>query len=291
LQALVDLFFKVPDNDRMLRILLAYDNFQELTSVELMLKKIGFDVLGITSEFSIAEQLLSFNPQIVIALGKSPKLSTTGVGKRLRESMRWEGQSILIFYPNTKPQASDILRMQMDVGLESPVEPTRLVQVIAQLAGLDSHQLLDKLIKNLSQETLDKNFENISESNNFKSRDDTVFVEGSELPSDNEVQQILGSTESSFEATPIQDPLLQELENILVGKPIPQPPPPLRDSKRAQVYGEILNNMPPLAKGGIPKVEAKARLRDLVSPISKEEMKNQDDLRREFVKALFKPGT
>ena len=275
----------------MLRILLAYDNFQELTSVELMLKKIGFDVLGITSEFSIAEQLLSFNPQIVIALGKSPKLSTTGVGKRLRESMRWEGQSILIFYPNTKPQASDILRMRMDVGLESPVEPTRLVQVIAQLAGLDSHQLLDKLIKNLSQDTLEKNTEKNPESTTSQKREDTVFVGGADLPSDNEVKQILGGLESSENKTPIQDPLLQELENILVGKPVPQPPPLIKDSKRAQVYGEILKNMPQLAPGGIPKVEAKTRLRDIVAPISKEELRNQDDLRREFVKALFKPGT
>ncbi|MFN9066085.1 MAG: hypothetical protein ACK5V3_02580, partial [Bdellovibrionales bacterium] len=194
----------------MLRILLAYDNFQELTSVELMLKKIGFDVLGITSEFSIAEQLLSFNPQIVIAFGKSTKLSTTGVGKRLRESLRWDGQSILIFYPNTKPQAADILRMRMDVGLESPVEPTRLVQVIAQLAGLDSHQLLDKLIKNLSQDTLEKSAEKSTDSNSLPLKDDTVYVGGVVLPKDDEINQILGTQELGFEATPIQDPLLQE---------------------------------------------------------------------------------
>jgi hypothetical protein len=72
---------------------------------------------------------------------------------------------------------------------------------------------------------------------------------------------------------------------------VPQPQPTISDSKRAQVYGEILKNMPPLAAGGIPKVEAKTRLRDIVAPIPKEEMLNQDDLRREFVKALFKPGT
>ncbi|MFN8847842.1 MAG: hypothetical protein ACK5W9_13410 [Bdellovibrionales bacterium] len=275
----------------MLRILLAYDNFQELTSVELMLKKIGFDVLGITSEFSIAEQLLSFNPQIVIAFGKSTKLSTTGVGKRLRESLRWDGQSILIFYPNTKPQAADILRMRMDVGLESPVEPTRLVQVIAQLAGLDSHQLLDKLIKNLSQDTLEKSAEKSTDSNSLPLKDDTVYVGGVGLPKDDEINQILGTQELGFEATPIQDPLLQELENILVGKPIPQPAPPIEDSKRARVYNEILKNMPPLSAGGIPKIEARSRLRDIVAPLSKEELQNQDDLRREFVKALFKPGT
>lgn len=306
----------------MLRILLAYDNFQELTSVELMLKKIGFDVLGITSEFSLTEQLLSFNPQIVIAQGKSTKLSTTGVGKRLRESLRWEGQSVLIFYPNTKPQAADILKMRMDVGLEAPVEPTRMVQVVAQLAKLDANQLLDKLIKNIAHESTGKEGTSPSDSVSTRSSSDTVYVGGSELPSDAEVQQIISggnfspesavlpsapqqplpATEQSQSppepptpqvqpAVPIEDPLLQELENLLIGKPAPQEKPMLKDSKRAQVYNQILQNMPSLGVGGIPKTEAKVRLRDIIEPHSKEELRNQDDLRREFVKALFKRGT
>lgn len=279
----------------MLRILLVYDNFQELTSVELMLKKIGFDVLGITSEFSLAEQLLAFNPQIVIGQGKSPKLSTAGVGKRLRESLRWDGQSILVFYPNTKPQPAELLKMRMDMGLEAPVEPTKLVQVIAQLAGLDSHQLLDKLIKSLSQDSINREqASNFTDSPGTRSSgSDSVFVPGSVLPTDMEAKQIISGPAPVEEevAAPIQDPLLQELENLLVGKPVTSESPPLKDSKRAQVYSEILKNMPPLLPRNIPKQEAKTRLRDLVIDYSKEELRNQDDLRREFVKALFKRGT
>ena len=274
----------------MLRILLVYDNFQELTAVELMLKKIGFDVLGITSEFSLAEQLLAFNPQIVIGQGKSPKISTAGVGKRLRESLRWDGQSILIFFPNSKPQPTEILKMRMDVGLEHPVAPTQLVQVIAQLAGLDANQLLDKLIKTMNQEA-PRDSDGTGQNPGTSSESESVFVSGSSGVAEPETAQVITSKEANpFDANPIQDPVLQELENMLVGK-VPVSQPAIQDSNRAQVYASILKNQPPLDPHSFTKREAKSRLRDLIEPMSKETLRNQDDLRREFVKALFKRGT
>lgn len=173
----VDLIFNLLENDYMLKILLVYDDFQELTSVELMLKKIGFDVVGITSEFSLAEQLLSFNPQIVVAQGRTAKVSTANVGRRLRESARWDGQSVLIFYSNAKPQATELLKIRMDVGLEYPVEPTKIVQVLAQLGSLDANQLLDKLIKNMADTAT---AQSKNENTTFSNRNDreSVFVSG-----------------------------------------------------------------------------------------------------------------
>lgn len=275
----------------MLRILLVYDNFQELTSVELTLKKIGFDVLGITSEFSLAEQLLAFNPQVVIAQGKSAKVSSAGVGRRLRESLRWDGQSILIFYSDSKPQPSEFLKMRMDVGLEYPVTTTQMIQVISQLAGLDSHLLLDKLAKSPQQESDPATSTSRSSLDAFE-KTESVFVSGSSGLEPAEKSQVISSGDVPAVApTPIQDPVLQELEDMLMGKPKPSAPPAIQDSKRAQVYANILKNQPPLEAQSFSKTDAKARLRDLVEPLSKESFRNQDDLRREFVKALFKRGT
>lgn len=277
----------------MLRILLVYDNFQELTAVELVLKKIGFDVLGITSEFSLAEQLLAFNPQIVIAQGKSAKVSSSGVGRRLRESLRWDGQSILVFFADSKPQPSEILKMRMDVGLEYPVISTQLVQVISQLAGLDSNLLLDKLIKSANQDVdnVSENMGGVSDSKESSSGD-SVFVSGSSGIDPSETARVISNREfPSAPLAPIQDPVLQELEAMLTGKPKPIEVPAIKDSKRAQVYASILKNQPPLEPQSFTKRDAKARLRELVQPLSKESFRNQDDLRREFVKALFKRGT
>lgn len=317
----------------MLKILLVYDDFQELTSVELMLKKIGFDVVGITSEFSLAEQLLAFNPQVVVAQGQSAKLSSAGVGKRLRESLRWDGQTILIFYPNAKPHPADILKMRMDVGLEYPVEPTKMVQVLAQLGGLDANQLLDKLIKNMAQESRENNMGSASpiadpkneavyvsggknqndSAQNLKSAiapdQESGRVENKSLntgsasepmpvsldapqptfplnPQDGDPNQ---AASSPFEMGTIQDPLLQELEDLLQkNKSKPQAPPALNDPLRAEKYARILGQTDPISLSSIKRQEAKSRMKDMVKNISKESLRDQDDLRREFVKALFK---
>jgi len=356
----IDVIFIIPDNYAMLRILLVYDDFQELTRVELMLKKTGFDVVGITSEFSLPEQLLSFNPQVVIAQGQSPKVSSASVGKRLRESLRWDGHSVLIFFPNLKPNPSDILKMRMDVGLEYPVEPTKLVQVLAQLGGLDSAQLLEKMAKSFAQESKDSGnmpFEGPGKG----TKSDSVFVSGGKVspqgttslkggsaigpesgrpasgaPSSSEgpgggSQNVAEETAQSdgasvenqdpnmgpthltdpqaptfplpsdrdptseapnpFKVDIIKDPVMQELENLLgnANKPEHQMPPSLIDPLRAERYSQYLAQTSPLNLSSIKRREAKSRLRDMVRNIPKETLEDQDDLRREFVKALFKP--
>ncbi len=365
----------------MLKILLVFDDFHELTTVERMLKKIGFDVVGITSEFSITEQLLSLNPHVVIAQGQTPKVSTASVGRRLRESVRWDGHSVLIFYPKAKPQPAEILKMRMDVGLEYPVEPTKLVQVLAQLGGLDSHYLLDKLIKTLSQDA-DVDEEGVGESAHRRKDDESIYVVGGKESLTNDpIKDSTGKSKSLFpgpaatgdqpspvkqtsrkartdetakdeanrsqkdsaiseretpsgdmnlrkedEGFPLQDPLkkeakgvpltvnpekkstreenlfavdmikdpvLQELEGLLSKPKIPISSETvlLHDPVRAQKYAQIVGSMPPMDLLSIRRREAKSRLRDMIRDIPKDEMQNQDDLRREFVKALFKPKT
>ncbi len=407
----------------MLKILLVYDDFQELTSVELILKKIGFDVVGITSEFSLAEQLLSFNPQIIVAQGRTAKVSTANVGRRLRESVRWDGQSVLVFYPNAKPQATELLKIRMDVGLEYPVEPTKLVQVLAQLGSLDANQLLDKLIKSMTPDAANSsNKESTSFSNRTES--ESVFVSGggkaqdanqkigglnssmdaksiltgtntsqdaksklggaagtaeaksridgagssdsesgnsnvggssgsdqsralkSGLDSNSSKQNIFGNFDSSSDGLknpkgnnttekggplfplnkssdensatnvggklsnknndpdnlknssdanpfsldkPQQDPFMNELENHLQNKPdLSLNPPAIQDSARNKKYNEYMKSIPIQQLASIKRREAKLRLKDLIKDLDDSDLKDQDVLRREYVKALFK---
>jgi hypothetical protein len=359
----------------MLKILLVYDDFQELTSVELMLRKIGFDVVGITSEFSLAEQLLSFNPQIVVAQGRTAKVSTSNVGRRLREAARWDGHSVLVFYSNAKPQPTELLKIRMDVGLEYPVEPTKLVQVLAQLGNLDVHQLLDKLIKSMAQEpTAAANKENSSFSNRT-SNNEAVFVSGgAQAPKDGQkfvsghaseekrkalsestsfenldkahltnsgnpldipIENVTGMSETDsqnplfplpqsgaeedsdgstrgqfenlnndsntaenldknpFELTKLDsdNPVSEELEDLLDRKkPDLSLTPPLQDSVRHKKYEEYMKSIPVQQLSSIRRKDAKLRLKDLIKDLPKSELEDQDVLRREYVKALFKKG-
>src|SRR5690348_17118674 len=105
----------------MVKVLLIYDDYAELTTVEFSLKKVGFDTVGITSEFSTQEKVISLNPDIVVVYGRGPKLTTVGVGKRLKEMTRWTGKSVLIFPQGYKPAAQDLIRVRMDMILEAPV--------------------------------------------------------------------------------------------------------------------------------------------------------------------------
>lgn len=129
------------------KILLVYEDYADLMNVEGTLKKVGFDVIGLTNEYTVAEQVLAFNPDLVIGAGRGGKVSSLGVGKRLKEMHRWQGKSVLIFQPQIKPDPQDLIRIRVDMILEAPVSALRLMQVAAKLLGHDESVLLARLNK------------------------------------------------------------------------------------------------------------------------------------------------
>lgn len=141
------------DNESMNKILLVYEDYSDLMEVEGALKKVGFDVIGLSSEYSVAEQMLAFNPDLVVGSGRGGKVSSLGVGKRLKEMNRWQGKSILIFPANFKPNPQDLLRIRVDMILEAPVPPLRLIQVIGKILGHDENILLERLNKAMHVES------------------------------------------------------------------------------------------------------------------------------------------
>jgi len=108
---------------------------------------VGFDVIGLTSEYAIAEKILEFNPELVVGSGRGGKVSSLGVGKRLKEMARWQGKVVLLFPANIKPSPQDLIKLRVDMLLEAPVSPNRLIQVFAKLLGHDEAALLERLGK------------------------------------------------------------------------------------------------------------------------------------------------
>lgn len=134
----------------MSKILLVYEDYAELMSAEFPLKKIGFDVIGIGTELGVKDQIVSFNPDLVIACGRGPKVSTLGVGKKLRENARWQGKVVLIFPVGYKPNPEDLIKVRMDMALEAPVEAIRLIQVVASLTNQNEQVLLERFVKSIT---------------------------------------------------------------------------------------------------------------------------------------------
>jgi hypothetical protein len=129
------------------KILLVFEEYSELMVAQTTLQKVGYDVLAITTEYTVGENILSFNPDVVVGCGKNGKVTTMGVGRRLREMTRWQGKGILIFPAGYQPSAQDFAKIRGDVLLEAPIPGVRLLQVIAKLVGDDEAMLLDRLSK------------------------------------------------------------------------------------------------------------------------------------------------
>ena len=128
----------------MRKILLAYEDFNELTITESYLKKVGFDVLGISNELFINEKILSFNPDIVLVHGKASRVSSLSVGQKLKEHSRFNGKVVIVLPKGFKPTPSDMIKIKMDAALEAPVQPEKLIETLAKVAGLDAKPLLEK---------------------------------------------------------------------------------------------------------------------------------------------------
>lgn len=163
----------------MSKILLVYEDYADLMSVESTLKKVGFDVIGLSSEYAVSDQIISFNPDVVVGAGKGTKVSSLGVGKRLKEMTRWSGKSVLIFPANFKPAPQDLIKLRVDMILESPVAPLRIVQVLAKLLGHDEGSLLEKLNKAIHLESPGaKPGSPSAAQGKFNTENEAIFVKG-----------------------------------------------------------------------------------------------------------------
>lgn len=159
------------------KILLVYEDYADLMSVEATLKKVGFDVIGLSSEYAVAEQMLAFNPDLVVGSGRGGKVSSLGVGKRLKEMSRWQGKSVLIFPANFKPSPQDLIRIRVDMVLEAPVPPIRLVQVIGKILGHDETVLLERLNKSMHVESPQKPGTSLA-TGKYSTEEEAIYVKG-----------------------------------------------------------------------------------------------------------------
>lgn len=182
-------------NENMHKVLLCYEDFSEVMAVQPILKKVGFDTASISSEFSLNDQLLTFNPDIVIGCGRGGKVSTAGVGRRLKENPRWTGKVILIFPPGVKPEPEVLLKIRMDVALEAPVEVTRLIVVLASLTGQDSQVLIERVVKTLGAD-IKNAATGVAGGVGTPSEDDKVYVGGGDGGTEDRWQVSGGGTDS-----------------------------------------------------------------------------------------------
>lgn len=127
------------------RVLILMDDLQGAAHLEMTLRKVGFDVEIITNEFHLSEKLLSFNPDYIMVKGSGPRVSTFSVGKKLKESVKFNGKVILVFPQNNKPGPDELIQIRMDLLLFEPVSAIRLVAQLLLMTTSDKEIIADKL--------------------------------------------------------------------------------------------------------------------------------------------------
>ncbi|MCB0365408.1 MAG: hypothetical protein H6624_00650 [Bdellovibrionaceae bacterium] len=127
----------------MLRVLLAIDDYGEMVYLQTLMKKLGFDVDGVQSQRAFAGKQLGFNPQVVLATANGRRVN----GIELAESTRRpQGipQFILLIHPQQRDEIDFENLKNVDGHLESPVNVQKLLEIIANVGGVDAAALMEK---------------------------------------------------------------------------------------------------------------------------------------------------
>lgn len=129
------------------RVLLACDQIQYATHVEMTLRKVGYDVETMASEYNLSEKLLTFNPDIVIVRGQSAKLSTLSLGIKLKEQFRFSGKVILILSSESKINPDDLNRAKKDLLLFEPIGALKLAFQVLNFDPQKKELMQDRLLR------------------------------------------------------------------------------------------------------------------------------------------------
>jgi len=129
------------------RVLIAYDQIQQAAHIETTLRKVGYEVEAIANEFNLSERLLTFNPDIVIVRGNSPKLMTINVGKKLKENIKYVGKVVLVFPPDHKISPEDMAKVKVDLLLFEPLGAMQLVMKVLELEPERKEVMQERLLK------------------------------------------------------------------------------------------------------------------------------------------------
>ncbi len=250
----------------MQKILLVYDDFTEMMETHNGLKKVGFDVVAVTNEMSTADEVISLNPDLVIAFGRGQKVSSLGVGKRLKDLVRWRGKSVLILPKDLPIRTDDILKIRVDQLLEAPVLFESLLIHVCRMFKHDEKAMLAKLHRTFSEEETNITIVGSNPGAGSDPKAASAFAREME---DHRRQNRLP-----------KDPGLAKIHRELEEART-------QERRKVQKYLEISAKEPIKASAGIQRKDARARLKEMGRDWKSADLRDLDEERQAFVKAMF----
>ena len=288
------------------RVLLVFDDLQYSLHLEMTLRKVGFDTETITNEYNLSEKLLTFNPDYIIVKGKSQRVSCMQIGKKLKDTVRYQGRVILIFPADNKPGPDDLIKLRMDILLFEPISALRLVAHILSLTSVDHGVIMDKLLRIAHTDSQFRQYEQQILKTSGASIDAEIqFISGklkeqkdsSETIDESSVQSFLDPHFKAASPEKLKEPnksiiaeaeisqmnpeyiknLNSELENLNSELPL-----------RVATYNKAIKTIDQDLKKGLTKRYTKSRAKESASLTSIEEKKQRDSERMQFTNALWK---
>lgn len=130
----------------MQRILLVLEDFNELVYLQTILKKIGFDVEGVSQAKKFDDVLLGFNPSAVVLGSKLGKVSGLELARQIKKSSG--SPKIALLKPsNTQLDSSTMNENGVDFLIDAPVNVHLLLVGLSSALGIDEKPLIEKLQK------------------------------------------------------------------------------------------------------------------------------------------------
>lgn len=128
----------------MKRILLLTEDFNEMTFLETLLKKLGFDALGIQNPSSVEEKALTMNPEMLILSDTIKGQSTHHILESLVSSR--PSMYVILMKPDLLQETQHSAEM-VHKAVKSPVDPADFIRCICSVAKLNEEQYLEKFYK------------------------------------------------------------------------------------------------------------------------------------------------
>lgn len=130
----------------MKKVLLIFEDYAESAKTQTYLKRVGFDVLLQNHDQRIADQVVTFNPDVIIVCGMQ-KFSSLDVGIKLKAMSNLRAKTILILPQGKRPNPMELTKARVDILVEAPVAPEKLIQLIAKITNIDPNNILEKYKK------------------------------------------------------------------------------------------------------------------------------------------------
>jgi hypothetical protein len=126
----------------MSRVLLFVDDYSEQMFVQIVLKKLGFDVDALQNVHTLGDRLLAFHPQLMILSEESRKFSTEAVLNQATAQI----PSLCFILLKKKSGGVDTVSKEI-LRISSPVQPAELITATARSCQLAPRTLLEKFKK------------------------------------------------------------------------------------------------------------------------------------------------